>query len=78
MNKMDMATIVQNYVVDQINNKLKFLGINARAEVYNDYIAIVKTGSEPGFMRKDNIYMPKRIWKTRNFEKIMGYIMTRL
>lgn len=78
MNKMDMTKIVQNYVIEQINNKLKFLGISAKAEAYNDYIVIIKTGSEPGFMRKDNIYMPKRVWKSRNFEKIMGYIISRL
>lgn len=73
--KVNKNVLVQNYVITEIEKLGTRLNLNLHAEAYNSYIRIWK-GEIP--TERTTMFMPKKLWKNGDLEKVLGYVMSRI
>lgn len=80
MNKLNTKVLIQGAVTNELNTKFNKLGLNLTAHVYNDYICVEVGSVAKGEIdfHKNNMYIPAKVWKTKDLEKIFGYVFSRV
>lgn len=80
MNKLNTKVLIQGAVTNELNTKFNKLGLNLTAHVYNDYICVEVDFAfcDGTNLHKNNMYIPAKVWKTKDLEKIFGYVFSRV